>query len=106
MLYAKIDPVQALPCESSSDGKLRPLVRSGDVPRYYFNVSCDGYETTDVVGESCRDDVAALSGAMRAASSVLRKRLLADEITQNGWIEVEDEWHRPVLRLPLRAASY
>jgi hypothetical protein len=37
---------------------------------------------------------------------VLHKRLLADELSQSGWIEVEDERHRPVLRLPLRAASY
>jgi hypothetical protein len=76
------------------------------MPRYYFNLSCDGYETTDLVGESCANDVAALSGAMRAASAVLQKRLLADELTQSGWIEVEDEHHRPVLRLPLRAAAY
>jgi hypothetical protein len=76
------------------------------VPRYYFNLSCDGCETTDLVGESCANDVAALSGAMRAASAVLQKRLLADEPTQSGWIEVEDEHHRAVLRLPLRAAAY
>lgn len=76
------------------------------VPRYYFNVSGDGFETTDVVGQCCQDDVAALQGALRTASAVLQKRLLADGLTQAGWIEVEDERHRPVLKLPLRAASY
>jgi uncharacterized protein DUF6894 len=76
------------------------------MPRYYFNLSCDGYETTDVVGECCANDVAALNGALRVASAVLQKRLLADELSQSGWVEVEDERHRPVLRLPLRAASY
>jgi hypothetical protein len=76
------------------------------VPRYYFNVTCDAFESIDSVGECCQDDVAALQGALRAASAVLQKRLLADELSQSGWIEVEDERHRPVLRLPLRAASY
>lgn len=76
------------------------------MPRYYFNVAGDGFETTDLVGQCCPDDVAALQGALRAASAVLQKRLRADELTQGGWIEVEDERHRPVLRLPIRAASY
>jgi hypothetical protein len=76
------------------------------VPRYYFNVSCGEYESTDVVGESCPNDVAALSGALRVASAVLQKRLRAEELSDDGWVEVEDEKHRPVLRLPLRAAAY
>jgi hypothetical protein len=76
------------------------------MPRYYFNVSCDGFEAEDVVGQCCANDVDALNGALRTASEVLKKRLLADEISQSGWIEVEDERHRPVLRLPLRAAAY
>jgi hypothetical protein len=82
------------------------FVRFSRVPRYYFNVQCDGFEATDTVGQCCKDDVAALQGALRAASAVLHKRLQADELTQSGWIEVEDERHRPVLRLPLRAAAY
>ena len=76
------------------------------MPRYYFNVSCGDYESTDVVGECCSDDVAALSGAMRVASAVLQKRLQAEALSDDGWVEVEDERHRPVLRLPLRAAAY
>lgn len=82
------------------------LARLSCVPRYYFNVSCQDFESTDVVGECCRDDVAALQGAMRAASAVLKQRLLADGLSPDGWIEVEDERHRRVLRLPLRAACY
>lgn len=76
------------------------------MPRYYFNISCDGFESTDVVGECCPNDVAALSGAMRVASEVLRQRLRSDALSNDGWVEVEDERHRPVLRLPLRAAAY
>jgi hypothetical protein len=76
------------------------------VPRYYFNLYGDGFETTDLVGKSCADDLVALSQAMKAASAVVQKRLLAAELPSAGWIEVEDERHRPVLKLPLRAAAY
>jgi hypothetical protein len=76
------------------------------MPRYYFNVCCDTSEVTDVVGETCVDDLAALTHAMRTASKVVRGRLVADEISLGGWVEVEDDRHRPVLRLPLRAAAY
>lgn len=76
------------------------------MPLYYFNVSCPDFESTDVIGQRCTDDLAALQGAMRAASAVLRRRLSADGLGAQGWIEVEDERHRPVLRLPLRAACY
>ncbi|HEX4736082.1 MAG TPA: hypothetical protein VH331_00815 [Allosphingosinicella sp.] len=77
------------------------------MPRYYFNVCCDTSEVTDVVGEACADDIAALSRAFQTASDVVRTRLFArEEIDLGGWVEVEDEKHRPVLRLPLRAAAY
>lgn len=76
------------------------------MPRYYFNICCDDHEATDVVGEACADDLAALSQAMRTASDVVRQQLLIDNLSADGWIEVEDERHRPVLRLPLRAAAY
>ncbi len=87
-------------------GRWTGLERSRRVPRYYFNVSCGEYESTDVIGECCPNDIAALSGAMRVASAVLQKRLRAEELSDDGWVEVEDERHRPVLRLPLRAAAY
>jgi hypothetical protein len=76
------------------------------VPRYYFNVCCDGFEATDICGAPCRDDLEALDQAMRTASEVVQKRLHANELSNSGWVEVEDERHRPVLRLPLRAAAY
>ena len=88
------------------DGNCAGGVRSAGMPRYYFNVCCDASEVTDVVGESCPDDLAALSQALRTASAIVQNRLLSDEINLRGWVEVEDERHRPVLRLPLRAAAY
>jgi hypothetical protein len=76
------------------------------MPRYYFNVCSDSSEITDLVGETCADDIAALSHAFRTASAVARGRLDANEISLAGWVDVEDEQHRPVLRLPLRSAAY
>ena len=76
------------------------------MPRYYFNVCSDDFEATDVIGESCTDDLAALAQAMRTASEVVRQQLMIDKLSADGWIDVEDERHRPVLRLPLRAAAY
>ena len=76
------------------------------MPRYYFNVCCEGFETTDLVGTTCPNDVAALGEALRAASAVARKRLRSNDLPGGGWIEVEDEDHREILRLPLRAAAY
>jgi hypothetical protein len=76
------------------------------VPRYYFNVCCDRFEATDVIGEYCRGPSAARFEAMRAARAIVRKQLLSDEGPQRGWIEVEDEQHRSVMRVPLSCAAY
>jgi hypothetical protein len=76
------------------------------VPRYYFNFCCDKFEATDMVGEHCRNADAARFEAMRAARRIVRKRLLEEELTPMGWIEVEDEAHRPVLKVPLSAVAF
>ena len=76
------------------------------MPRYYFNVLCEASETIDVVGRPCADDLGALDLALRTASEVVQRRLPGEGFTAEGWVEVEDESHRPVLRLPLRAAAY
>jgi hypothetical protein len=76
------------------------------VPRYYFNLCSDEMETTDIVGETCPDDLAALTHALSTASTIVQRRLLANDLPAEGWIEVEDERHQTVLTLPLRAAAY
>jgi len=76
------------------------------VPRYYFNVCCDGSETTDVIGEVCADDVEALALALRTAGGWLQRGAFTSHSVHDGWIEVEDERHREVMRLPLMAAAY
>jgi hypothetical protein len=76
------------------------------MPRYFFNVRSSGFEETDLVGRTCPNDVAALAEAMGEASRVLRDLLQQDALSDSGEIEIEDERHRTVLRLPLRAAAY
>jgi hypothetical protein len=75
------------------------------MPRYYFNVCSDEFEETDLVGQHCPDDVTALREALKAASAVVEKQLFRNQVA-DAWIEVEDEDHRTVLTLPLRAAAY
>jgi hypothetical protein len=76
------------------------------MPRYYFNVRCDRFQATDMVGEYCRTPLEARFEAMRAAREIVRKQLSSDDLPQRGWIEVEDEDHRPVIKVPLRSAAY
>ena len=75
------------------------------MPRYYFNICSDEFEESDMVGEHCANDVEALKEALRQASSVVEQQLFFNKVV-DGWIEVEDEDHREVMRLPIRAAAY
>jgi hypothetical protein len=76
------------------------------MPRYFFNVRGSGFEETDLVGRTCADDVAALAEAFGEAGRVLHRLLGEDALSDAGTIEIEDERHRTVLTLPLRAAAY
>lgn len=76
------------------------------MPRYFFNVRCDGFEEEDLVGRTCSDDVAALAEALGEAGRILRQRLREEALSDRGSIEIEDERHRTILTLPLRAAAY
>jgi hypothetical protein len=72
---------------------------------YYFNVRCEHFQRTDLVGEECDslDDIR--SEALRTARELVTNDLLSGRFPQQGWIEVEDEEHRPVLMLPISAAA-
>jgi hypothetical protein len=76
------------------------------MPRYFFNVCSDDAEEIDLVGKRCANDVAALQEALIKASNVVQKRLFAESFISTGSVVVEDETHRCVLSLPLRAAAY
>jgi len=71
---------------------------------YYFNVHCEEFEIPDLVGEECPSLEAVRREALRTAQDLIRDNLLAGKMP-HGWIEVEDEEHRPVMTLPLKAAA-
>jgi hypothetical protein len=74
--------------------------------RYFFNIRGEGFEETDLIGRRCKNDVAALSEAMAMASEIVHDRMAVLHVAHPGQIEVEDEQHRTILTLPLRAAAY
>ncbi|MFN3945018.1 MAG: DUF6894 family protein [Allosphingosinicella sp.] len=75
------------------------------MPVYYFNLRAEESAEIDLVGRRCRDAQVARWEAAARARQVVRARLAREDATLNGWIEVEDEENRPVLRVPLRAAA-
>jgi hypothetical protein len=74
------------------------------MPRFFFNIDCDFYKATDLVGEDCPDSMAARAEACRTAREIVRETLVRGAVP-SGWIEVEDEDHRPVLVVPLRQVA-
>jgi hypothetical protein len=75
------------------------------MPLYYFNVRAEDCATVDLVGQRCRDRLRVRSEAVALAGEIVRARLEREAIGFGGWIEVEDEEHRPVMVVPLRAAA-
>ncbi len=75
------------------------------MPRFFFNVSCDSYRADDLVGELCSSLAAARAEAHRTARELVRAALTNGDFPEQGWIEVEDEEHRPVLLLPLKEVA-
>lgn len=76
------------------------------MPRYFFNVRAPGFEETDISGRACPNDVAALAYAMEVAGGLVRDQLERLDYGCRGEVQVEDERHRVVMVLPVRAAAY
>ena len=72
---------------------------------YYFNIKADTFDAEDLEGEDCSDVETARAEALVAAGALIRGELRRGTLPGSGWIEVEDEHHRTVLRMPLRAAA-
>ncbi len=75
------------------------------MPKFFFDIHCDSYDATDVVGESCANTAAARAEACRTARELIRETLSKGNAPEAGWIAVEDEEHRPVLVVPLRSVA-
>lgn len=74
------------------------------MPRFYFSCVCPDRSTTDVAGEMLRNRTEATEHARAIARELARSQLAAGE-SPNGWVEVEDEMHRPLFMLPFRAVA-
>lgn len=72
---------------------------------YYFNVRCDDFETTDLVGEECSSPEVVRREALSTARELVVNDLLAGRAPRRDWVEVEDKEHRTVMLLPLSAAA-
>jgi hypothetical protein len=74
------------------------------MPRFFFNTVCPDRCVNDIVGEQCTDAAQAKKFALDTASQVVTSQLKSGT-PPSGWIEVEDEEHRPVFMLPFRAVA-
>lgn len=76
------------------------------MPTFYFNVRSDQFDATDMVGEFCPSEADARRQALHAARAIVQRELARGGLPSRGWIDVEDEQHRPVLTIPLREAAF
>ena len=75
------------------------------MPTFYFNLRSDDFDATDTIGEYCHSGDEVRKRALIAARSIVQQELVNGGVPSDGWIEVEDEEHRPVLSIPLREAA-
>src|SRR5690349_16152767 len=80
------------------------LRRSRAMPRFFFSRMCPDHAITDVTGEELHDRAEATTRAREIAMELAAEQLERGE-GPAGWIEVEDEAHRPIFMLPLRAIA-
>jgi hypothetical protein len=74
------------------------------MPRFFFSRVCPEHSVTDIVGEDVADRAEATRRAREIAMEIASEQLEAGR-GPSGWVEVEDEAHRPVFMLPLRAVA-
>ncbi len=74
------------------------------MPKFFFSRVCPEHSITDIVGEEVADRAEATRRAREIAMEIASEQLEAGR-GPSGWVEVEDEAHRPVFMLPLRAIA-
>lgn len=72
--------------------------------KFFFSTVCPDGSQTDTVGEECRTLAEAKERAREAARKLVSSQLERGQ-SPSGWIEVDDESHRPVFLLPLRKVA-
>jgi len=74
------------------------------MPKYFFSQVCPERCMSDVCGEELQDRREATARAHELALELASLQLDQGR-GPTGWIEVEDENHRPLFMLPLRAVA-
>jgi hypothetical protein len=74
------------------------------MPRYFFSTVLAEGSATDLVGDECRNLAEARERARQEAMDLVSTQLQCGG-PPSGWIEVEDEEHRPLFMLPLSAVA-
>jgi hypothetical protein len=71
------------------------------MPRYFFNFENDSSSQPDLVGRELPDASAARSEAAKVAADFATNHAVEGRAPAYQWIEVCDEHHRPIARLPV-----
>lgn len=74
------------------------------MPRFFFSRASPEQTITDTVGEELTDRSEATDRAREIAMELVANQLERGQ-GPSGWVEVEDEEHRPLFMLPLRAVA-
>jgi hypothetical protein len=72
--------------------------------RFFFNCVGPNCSISDVAGQIMADDAAAREHARQLARELIKSQIDSSR-APSGWIDVEDERHRRIFMLPLRAMS-
>jgi hypothetical protein len=74
------------------------------MPRFFFNTVTPRGDGTDTLGDDCQDITEARDRARQTAVELVAAQLRRGQ-PPSGWVEVEDEQHRPLFMLPLRSVA-
>jgi hypothetical protein len=74
------------------------------MPRYFFNFESANSSVADLIGRDLPHEIAARSEAAKVAAELATNDAVEGRPPSFEWIEVVDESHRPILRLPIADA--
>ena len=78
-----------------------PVTSGCEIMRYFFHVTSDDGNVTDLVGVDLPDVAAPRYHAAAQVTELWEARVLAGKPPLVGWVEVTDDNQRGVLRMPL-----
>jgi hypothetical protein len=83
---------------------LMPMVEDDAMPRFFFSPVTFRGAATDTLGQECSNLSEARERARQRAAELVFAQLQSDQ-PPSGWVEVEDEQHRPLPMVPIRSVA-